>query len=218
MCQLPTKLFKFEITDQRVLNMEKEKIIDRWKRRADELKLQLHLGSKELQERFEEQKKDIEKWAHETRHKLEDETSVRATNLKIRLEELEVQAALGRAESEDALKEQQKNMSKALEAAREEARQVASDAKNNLGEIAEKADARLDTWYARFDILRLQLKLGAAEASDEWEERKKELNRQIHELEERISEAGKKSSENWQKFKFEMGEAWGHMKKAFAGK
>ena len=198
--------------------MEKEKIIDRWKRRADELKLQLHLGSKELQEKFEEQKKDIEKWAQETRHKLEDETSVRATDLKVRLEELEVQAALGRAESEDALKEQQKNLSKALEAAREEARQVASAAKNNLGEIAEKADARLDTWYTRFDILRLQLKLGAAEASDEWEERKKELNRQIHELEQRISDAGKKSNENWQKFKFEMGEAWGHMKKAFAGK
>jgi len=196
--------------------MESETTINKWKRKADELKLQLHLGSRELTDKFEEQKKEIARWSEETRHKLSDESSERATALKTKLEELEVQAALGRAESKQALEEQRKKMSAALREAKEEAEKISSDAKTKVKEIAENTNTTLDTWHMKFDILRLQLKLGAAEASSEWEERKKELSKSINNLENKMKEAGKKSGESWDNFKSEMSEAWGHFRKAFS--
>ena len=196
--------------------MEKESLVNRWKRKADELKLQLHLGSKDLADRFEEDKKNISAWAAEKKEQLKESSSEKAEQLKIKLEELELQAALGRAESRDALEEQQKKISKALRNARDKADEFAGDAKEGFQDFAEKADAQMDTWQAKFEMLQLQLKLGAADASDEWEARKKELAKSIHDLENKISEAGKQTGEGWNHFKSEMSEAWTHIKGAFS--
>ncbi len=90
------------------------------------------------------------------------------------------------------------------------------DSKKNVREIAAKADSKFDEWHTRFDLLRLQISLGAADASDEWKEKKEDLNKSIRNLESKLGEISQETEEGWTNFKGEISEAWTHVKKAFS--
>jgi len=196
--------------------MEKENYINRWKATAEELRLQLHLGSKDLSDKFEEQKKEILAWSKETRLDLEREASSTSKELRTKLEELEVQAALGKAETKEAIQEQRKKINTLVGEANEASIKLLGDSKKGIREIASKADATFDEWHTRFDLLRLQISLGAADASDEWKEKKEDLKNSIHQLESKLGEISQDSEEGWTHFKSEITEAWSHVKKAFS--
>lgn len=196
--------------------MEKENYINRWKATAEELRLQLHLGSKDLSDKFEEQKKEILTWSKETRMDLEREASSTSKELRTKLEELEVQAALGKAESKEAIQEQRKKINTLVREANEASIKLLGDSKKSIREIASKAETTFDEWHTRFDLLRLQISLGAADASDEWNEKKEDLKKSIHQLESKLGEISQDSEEGWTHFKSEITEAWSHVKKAFS--
>jgi len=196
--------------------MDKGHIIDRWRATAEELRLQLHLGSKELTDKFEEQKQEILKWSQDQAQDLNKDASEAATDLQRKLEELQVQAALGRAETKDAFLDQRKKLNDLLTEANEAAIKLMGNSKNSLRELAEKADTQFDQWQTRLDLFRLQVSLGAMEASDQWNEQKKDLKNSIVNLESKLDEAGTKSEQSWDQFKNEISEAWKHVKKAFS--
>jgi hypothetical protein len=196
--------------------MDKESFINRWKATADELRVQLHLGSKDLTDKFEEQKKEILNWSKETRASLESEASTASAEMRTKLEELEVQAALGKAETKEAILEQRKKLTSLIKDANEASIKLMGDSKKNIREIAGKADSKFDEWHTRFDLLRLQITLGAAEASDEWKDKKEDLTKSIHQLESKIGEISQETEEGWANFKGEISEAWTHVKKAFS--
>ncbi len=196
--------------------MDKENFINRWRATADELRVQLHLGSKDLSDKFEEQKKEILNWSKETRSSLESEASIASTEMRKKLEELEVQAALGKAETKEALQEQRKKLTSLIKDANEASIKLMGDSKKNVREIASKADSKFDEWHTRFDLLRLQISLGAADASDEWKEKKEDLNKSIRNLESKLGEISQETEEGWTNFKGEISEAWTHVKKAFS--
>lgn len=196
--------------------MDKHNFIDRWKATAEELQLQLHLGSKELGDKFEDQKKEILHWSQDTREKLEGEVGTAATELRAKLERLELQAALGKAETKEAIQEQRKKMAALVSEAHESSTHLLGDSKKNLGELAAKANTKLDEWHTKFDLLRLHISLGAAEASDEWKEKKEDLKESLHKLESKLDDLSEDSEESWSNFKGEIAEAWTHVKKAFS--
>jgi len=196
--------------------MDREKFINRWKATAEELRLQLHLGSKDLSDKFEDQKKEILNWSKETRAILEKEASTTSKELRKKLEALEYQADIEKAETKAALQEQRKKLTSLVRESNEAAIKLLGDSKKNVRELALKADAKFDEWNMRFDLLRLQINLGAADAADEWSEKKESLNQSIHQLESRLDDLSHESEEGWSNFKSEISEAWGHVKKAFS--
>lgn len=196
--------------------MDKENFINRWKATADELRVQLHLGSKELSDSFEEQKKEILNWSKEARTTLETEASSASAEMRTKLEELEVQAALGKAESKEAIQKQRKKLTSLITEANESSIKLLGDSKKNVRDLAVKADSKFDEWHTRFDLLRLQISLGAADASVDWNEKKEDLKQSIQKLESKLEDASHDSEEGWISFKSEISEAWTHVKKAFS--
>lgn len=82
----------------------------------EELQVQSALGKAELEDKFEEMKKETreqyQQLKSEISHKLQNNEEF--NNLKAKFENLEVQLALGKAETKDLLEEQKKNLSKAF--------------------------------------------------------------------------------------------------------
>jgi ribosomal protein L29 len=187
---------------------EKKQEINWWKQKAEELRLQLHLGATEAAEAFEKQKRDIGEWAKSTGHKLSSDASEAEEKLKAKLEEIEVQAALGKAETREKIQEQRKAMSRMLSDAKHEAEYLARDTKEEAKIIGKKASEKLDQWHTRLDLVKLQLHLGAKEASEEWNERKSDLKAMISDIESKLEDVTEETMESWGDFKTDVSKAW----------
>ena len=190
--------------------------LDKGKQKVEALRVQLHLGRKEVVEKFDEDKKEIASWAKQSRNILSGKSSKVFTAVKTRLEELEVQAALAKAESKDELKNQREKLSDALTNLQNEVGNLRNETSAEAKEITDNLTHKLDDWQTKFDLFKLQMHLGAKDASDKWEERKKELSEMLHEMDTSIDAAKKDGSQNLERFKTEMGQAWKHIKAGFS--
>jgi len=85
--------------------------------KIEELQLQSALGKAELSDRWEEMKKESREQYHEIKHDINEtieKSEEKWDQLKGKLEHLEVQMALGKAETKELLEEQKKNLQKAF--------------------------------------------------------------------------------------------------------
>lgn len=85
--------------------------------KIEELQVQTALGKAELSEKFEEIKKEARGKVNEIKAKVTSEFNEEKeefNHVKAKLEHLELQLALGEAETMDALKEQKKNFKNAV--------------------------------------------------------------------------------------------------------
>jgi hypothetical protein len=187
---------------------ENNQEINWWKQKAEELRLQLHLGSAEAAEGFEKQKREIGEWARSMRHKLSDGASDAEGKLKTKLEELELQTALGRAETKEKIKEQREAISRMVIDAKHEAEYLARDTKEEAKVLGNKASEKLDQWHTRLDLIKLQLHLGAKEAGEEWDERKHDLKAMISDIESKLEDVTEDTIESWGDFKTDVSKAW----------
>jgi hypothetical protein len=191
------------------------RFFEEWMKELDELDVQVKLGAEEVGEAFEKQKNRLAEWADKARAEL-DSLDEQPWVLKLRgqIDELRVQAALGRAETRDALNEQRENLEKAMQRVGEEFKGQAEGADERASEWGKQAGQMMENLQARFDLLRLQLHLGQAEAAEEWEEKRKELSGQIEQLKARAVEGQHEAEEKWQEISGEISEAYTHMKNA----
>lgn len=89
----------------------------------------------------------------------------------IELEELQLQAALGKAEAEDKYEDIKKKFNLFVH-----------DSKHKIN----TGKAKIDDLHAKFDALMVQLSLGKAETRDAFKEQKKRILHAIHDIEVRI--------------------------------
>ena len=206
-------------TDKTISEKLKERL-NEMKGSLEHLNLQMHLGSEEAKDEYQKQKEQLGAWAKETSHKLSDlknATGEKAEQLKASLEELQVQAALGKAESRDAIQEQQKKISSTIASLKKRFRDLYDQSEEGLEDFSDRAEHVLESYQTRLDMLKLKAHLGRAEMEDSWNERKKEVSDKINHLNRRIEEQREKSSEGWSHFSGEIKEAWSHLRKAFGG-
>ena len=192
--------------------------LNNWKASAEYLHMQLHLGTKEAREEFEEQKKSLGDWIDNQSKKLQntkDITHKKALELKASLEELRVQAALGKAETEDALKEQHKKLNESIHNLKQEINEVYGNTKGKVNEYAEEINETLDEYHTRFDLFRLQAHLAKMDSTESWNKKKKELSAKLHDLGVKLESNKEQASDKWDNFSDEMSEAWSHIRNAF---
>mgnify|MGYP003650843838 FL=1 len=192
--------------------------IDDLKSVVEGLNVQLHLGKADAEKAFEEQKKNLQDWTAQMSSRIDnakDLSEENATKIKVALEELQVQAALGKATSKDLLKEQQREIKRLLERLRSDVDLVFGTSREQSSEFLEDLSLRLHDYQVKFDIFKLQLHLAKAESELEFEKQKKEAVIRLKELEIQIEKRKIEASEKWEHFSDEMTTAWKHVRKAF---
>lgn len=193
-------------------------LLDKWKSRIDNMNLQFHLGAAEAADEFENQKKNIKIWAVETSSKingLKESGKQELNDLKMKLEELKVQASLGKSDAKDVLKSQQKNISRLLHDIENDLERNYHSAEKKIVEFSKETDEKLQDFHSKFDMLVLQMNLGKAEAEKSWTKRKKELSVNLQEMDRKIESAKERTEEKWEDFTDDMAEAWKHVRKTF---
>lgn len=198
--------------------MDIEERLKSWKQKAEELRLQGHLGQKEASDAFERRKKEMKQWIEERKEdlkELKDDSSDKVQDIKREMEELQVQLALGKAESRDALIEQQKKIEHRSNELANKMHHYLDEAEEKSLNWAKTSKEKLDQFRMEFDLFRLQFHLGMQEGSELWDENKKAFNDGLAKFKARIENLENKSEDKWDNFKSEISEAWDHFKKAF---
>ena len=195
-----------------------EKKLKEWKHQVEELNKQLHFGITETKEEFEEQKKGLGRWLDSLGDQLEDTKHLsreKHLSIKSSLEELRVQVALGKAETAEHSKKQLRNITLGLHNLKQKLSNTYNSTKDSAYDITEEMSNQLEDFHLRFDLFRLRLHLGKAEAEEEWDEKKKELSHKLAVIKAKLNRAEKETEIKWDGFSSEMGTAWQHFKKAF---
>ncbi|MEQ9405620.1 MAG: hypothetical protein RIM99_18670 [Cyclobacteriaceae bacterium] len=195
-----------------------KKKLAEWKQFAEELNVQLHLGVADTKEEFEVQKKNLLKVLNAFSERLEDARDIsKKSVLKVKtsLQDLRVQAALGKAETEEQLKEQQKKLAHGIHDLKHKISSAYESTKEGAEHFFEEVSDQLEDYHTRFDLLRLQVHLGKEEAKEEWEERKHTLTHKLAVIKARLHGAEENAEEKWNDFSTEIKSAWRHFKRAF---
>ena len=195
-----------------------DKRVEALKSMLEELNLQLHLGKADAETAFEEQKANIRDWAAKMSSRLDEAKDLNEeslTKIKGALEDLRVQAALGKANTEDLLKDQQAELKKRLEQLRSDIDIVFGTGREHSDEFLEDLSLRLHDYQVKFDVFKLQLQLAKMESDQEFERRKAEVADRIKQFQGDLEKRASAASDKWDQFSSEMTEAWKHIRKAF---
>ena len=178
----------------------------------DELVVQFALGKAEGKEKFEEIKKEFRKRVSEFKDLLDDSVAgLLTSDIKQKLEDLEVQLALGKAESKDLFEEQKKKILKALSKVESEIRLLIDTARlpDNFSHDVEKFKLKLE-------IIRLKFNLKKFEMKDTFKEGMSDARREIEKITSGITSKLKDGSSKYSDFRDEMSLAYKHLKKALS--
>lgn len=193
-----------------------EKIIEGMKKATvelEEFRLQAALGKAEARDVFEDVKKKFNKFVHEYKQEAGDIEVIamdKAVKLKALLETLQVQLALGKAESKQVFGAQRKKIENALN-------DLETFLKNN--KIANEYYTRLLLEAGKFriklEILKLRYELNKLETRIEFKNKQREYTKKIETVKNNLMKREKEAEQKMQQFREEVSEAYSHLKKAF---
>lgn len=192
--------------------------LNEWKSLAELLNELLQLEAVQIKYEFENQKKNLSVWlesVNDSLHNAKDLSEEKAQKLKSSIEMLRVQAALGKAETEDDLKEQQQKISNGIQQLQMNITEAYDSSEVKIGNFAGDTADKLDNFFTRFDLFKLQFYLGKEEAKEDWEQKKKEISNLLHTINVKIAKGYEDRAENWDRFSDEISGAWQHIKNAF---
>lgn len=176
----------------------------------DELVVQFALGKAEGKEKFEEIKKEFRQRVSEFKKLLDDPAAGLLTpETRQKIEELEVQLALGKAESKELFEEQKKKILKTLS-------HVEEGIKNwvTSGKVPTDFAHDIEKFKLKLEIIRLKFNLKKFEVKDEFKERMSDARREIEKITTGIGIKLKDGSSKYSDFRDEMSLAYKHLKKA----
>lgn len=193
-----------------------EKFINRLKKATNELeefRLQAALGKAEARDAYESAKKKFNKYVIDATQKLESSKEIakeKSIQLKTALEILQVQLALGKADTRDAFEVQRKKITKALNELEELIKK-----NKTANEYYSKLLLEVGKFKIKLDILKMRYELNKLETRVEYEERKKDLSKKLSDIKKRLLKNEEKAEGKWEHFRDEVSDAYSHLKKAF---
>ena len=182
--------------------------LEEWKADIESLQVTLHLGKADAGDEFEKQKTNLSKWLKDAKEKLSDLTEEKANDLKAKMEELELQAALGKAEGEDELKKQQKNINHAIHNLKKSVKESYGKTGDKKTEFSDFVDQKLDHFHTQFDLFRLHFSLGKKDGQEIWDEKKAEIDEQLKGLNKKMDDLKDSTLDTWEDFSDNVSKAW----------
>jgi len=181
----------------------------------EELRVQIALGKAETKDLYENVKKKFSHSMHEAKIKLnvlQEKASPEILELKRLFETVQVQLALGKAESKEAFEEQRKNIIKSLHTL-----EAAIRKNESANEYYSQFLEEIEKFKIKIDILKLRFELKKMEAKTDFEIRKTEFLNKLSDLKNRMLAKEEKKNSRWEHFTEEINEAYQHLKNAFVG-
>lgn len=180
-------------------------LFEEWKAKFEELKLQANLGKMDAVDAFETQKNQLKSFVSKIKEQLDNSTDMaeeQVKNMRSKLDELNLQLHLGKAETKEAFEEQRKKIEPALNEVYEYGKKVYHTGFNQAMGLF---DTQSDWFKTNLEIMQLKFSLAKMDAKEEAEEVKKQLEIKLNELQEH--------SKQWQEQAKENMEVWGNMAK-----
>lgn len=207
--------------EKKIKDQAKEKL-QKVKGEIEHMELQLALGKAEAADQFEKKKKELHDVVHAATakvNKLAAEGKKKAEELKPELEHLQVQLALGKAESLDAYKKYEKEVKTAIHNFVEKAKKVydenAHEGEEKWGNFVADVKVKSTDFHTQLDIFRVQMALGEKEIAQEFEEKKKEFVRDAKIISEKIDKKMDEAEDLIEDFGDDLAEKFGEVKKKF---
>lgn len=146
-----------------------------WKERLDTLRLKLELGKMDLDEQVGILEDELRTYIAKVKSLLDGYTKKheKARHLLGRFEELEVQLALGKADSVDMLYLEIRKLRDKLHALKWDVLDWLKEIKGEeVDHFKEVIDDELEFYTAQLEMINVQLHLGKTEAKEKWDELK----------------------------------------------
>ena len=181
---------------------------------SEHLEIQMQLGVMEARDAFEKEKDSLEKYLAHIGDRLDSDNITDENILKIKrsIDELRVQAALAKADTNDAFIAQQEKLDKSLADLQDNIVDGFDNLKVKFEDLPQSIREKLNDFATRFDLFKLQIHLGSADAKDAWEAKKEEIGLHLQDLQGKIAkgieqgqsdlEAGSNEvARDWDKFR-----------------
>ena len=195
-----------------------DKIINGLRKAAEELeqfRIQAALGKAQAKDVYEEAKKKFNTYVHEAKLRLDDAKEIakeKSIQLKIVLEELQVQLALGKAETKEVFEEQRKKITHALSSL-----EALIRSNKTSSEYYSKLLMETEQFKIKLDILRMQYKLNKLSKFEKLDSTKTDFFKKLSDIKNRLAKKEQEAEGKWEHFREEISDAYSHLKKAFVG-
>jgi hypothetical protein len=190
---------------------ELDDLLKHWQNRLEELRLQMSLGKMDASDEFEALKKRYRKYFSSFKQKLSEmEPGINELRdeLKAVLDELELQLALGKAETKEAFETQKENLRRLMDKAKRLAKQLYNENKDKFRDWEEMFNDVCEHLHMQLDYLRLYYHLGKKEADARFADKRHEMEEQLKRMNERLEKLAKAGKEKWKEIYAEMQEAY----------
>jgi hypothetical protein len=188
-----------------------------WKDDVTQLKNQLQHSTEDAKESFENQKIALGIWTDKMKNEFDRVEGIgeeKAKILKGNLEDLRVQAALGRMDSADALHDQQKKINQSIHNLRYSVAKMEKETKGNAKSLLDSANHSLEGYQTKFEMYRIQLNDQKEGAVQSWNVVKDNVTLRLSKMSTQLEEGKEHAADKWEHFSDEMKESWKHLRKA----
>lgn len=177
----------------------------------EELRVQAALGKAEAKEMYEEAKKKLSASVHEAKHQFSEmKNNEQVLKLVNAFEFLQVQLALGKAETEEAFESQYKKIVTALKNLEENFK---SDLKDNAHFA--QLHLELEKFKIKLQLMTLHYKLNMIKAEYNFEQKKTEFFQKLDELKVKMLDKEAVLKNKWDHLSDEIAEGYSHLKNIF---
>jgi len=173
---------------------------NQWKSKLEEFQTQFSSGKMDAVDAFEKQKETFKKLVITLKENLEKTTDAakeNVTSLKAKLEELQVQLSLGKADGTDAFEEQKKKIELAMHEVFVEGKKFFN---TNFDHAMQQFDNTSQIFKTGLEIMKLQFALGKMDSKDKVDEFQKAMTEKMNEMTvhfKQAQEIGKANLEVW---------------------
>ena len=196
-------------TEKPVLEKVAERLVAA-QQELDKLAVQFALGKAEAKDKFEEVKKELQTRVNELKHTFMTKAlNELITTLKTKVEELEVQLALGKAETAEIFEEQSKKILQSVNSLEHEIRSKLPDHQEThvFSQDVEK-------FKLKIEILRLKFILKKFEMTDAFRDKMDDARHAINTLKHSVKNKMESGKHSYQDFKDEMQLTYKHLRQA----
>ena len=184
------------------------KLINKAESELDELRLKIALGKMDGADLFEEMKKDLHGVFHELSVEVKSEGQEVADTIISKIENLQMQLALGKADALDAYEEQKTKINESIN----ELEQNVRDARSRLSYDARiKIQNELEKFRLKMEVLQIRYELGRLDLKDNVETKKQKFKKEFDHLLETVKE---ESSDKLAEYGKNLREAYDSLRKS----
>jgi hypothetical protein len=201
--------------DTNKMTDQMKQFVSDWQKRMEEMQMQFSLGKMDAVDAFEKQKEQYRNSLVTLKENLDKATDVaedKLAEMKVKIEELRLQLALGKADGMDAFEEQKKKIELAMH-------ELYVAGKTNFNESYAKSitlfDQNADAFKTGLEIIKLQFSLAKMDAKDEFAEKQKEIGEKLVELNQQYKTIQATTMENMEAMNSQLRDNFEKMK-AFA--